>query len=188
MKNILRLIYFITLLQVGCRIDKDDVRSPVKPDDSELITTVIISFTDTAGANKTFYKYSDVDGPGGNIPIIDTISLDHLKGYNAKLILLNESKTPADTISNEVLERAEEHQVFYAYFPDDSSAMFFSYKDSDLNNVPVGLQFEVSFIKPGKGKMQIILKHQPGTKPRSGNGNQALGSTDLDIIFPVKLY
>ena len=107
-KNIFTVLTFsgllsLTLFQTSC---KKDTIQPPNPNVEELITTFKITLTDSAGVNPTVTAmYRDLDGDGGVGPsIFDSIKLKPNTTYNASILLLDETKTPADTISNEVLE------------------------------------------------------------------------------------
>ncbi|MBC7413099.1 MAG: hypothetical protein H7331_11685, partial [Bacteroidia bacterium] len=82
-----------------------------KENEAELITTVMLNFSN---ADTTFIvKYEDLDGAGGNAPTIGTINLKINKSYNVSLVLMDMSKTPAVSISDEVKAEGTDHQFFY---------------------------------------------------------------------------
>ncbi len=150
--------------------------------ETELITTVNVALTDSATGTVTHFIFRDLDGDGANAPVrFDTIKVLANHTYTASLLVLDESKTPADTISNEILEEANDHQFF---FHSHDVTVDFTYLDFDSNTppMPVGLltKWTVGSIT-GIGKVHVTLKHQSDTK----DGNEANGETDLDIEFNV---
>lgn len=168
----------------GCKRDKD-VDCPEGyiqvgdhcEEEQEIITSVILHLTlDTTHIS---YSYKDVDGIGGNPPVIDTIKLLPDTTYTVELEILDESKNPVDDITAEIRSRKEEHQFFYN--TDGSLQLNVTYNDQDDNGYPVGLSTSFVCSTASNGNLEVVLKHQPGTK----DGNQTTGATDVDATFPV---
>ena len=175
----------LSLVVVSCK--KDDVKPTDAHDnnDSELITTLELKFSGKGvlGKDTTFVvMFNDTDGDGGNIPTqFDTIHLLKNSTYNVELTLLDKSKTPADTISNEVLEEANDHLFFYSSNPTDLVNVLITDKDS--NNKNLGLKSTWTTTNTGSGKVKVKLMHQPGVK----DGTSATGDTDVEIDFQVNV-
>lgn len=173
----------ILLLQVsGC--GSDDVVNPPNPNEQELITTLIINLTDSVSLAQTSFQFDDPDGEGGNPPSrFDTILIEANKTYFGQIVLLNKSVTPVDTISNEVMEEGVDHQFFFT--TTDVSTVI-SYADADINGNPIGLETIWRNGSAGNGNIQVVLKHQPGTKAPAP-GNPAIGETDVQIDFITRV-
>lgn len=155
---------------------------PPNPNEEELITTLMITFTDSAGVHPTVAAiYRDLDGDGGNPPSTwDTIKLMKNTTYMAEIILLNESKNPVDTISNEVIAEGTDHIFCFETGPD----ITITRTDKDANNMELGIQSKwITANMNSTGNVAVILRHQPGTK----NGTCIPGSTDVDIPFVYKI-
>ena len=152
--------------------------NPPNPNDEELITTLQINWIDSAGVQMPVSAiYKDIDGDGGNAPIQwDSIKLKANTTYFATILLLDETKMPIDTISNQVLEEAQDH--LFCFSPNDINATVIR-TDKDQNNLEIGLQTKWITNAQSTGTMQIVLRHQPNIK----NGSCALGASDLDITF-----
>ena len=171
------------LLAVSCK--KDDK----KPDDhhhdheNELITTVQLNFSGKgiSGNDTTFtVSFDDPDGTGGNKPTsFDTIRFATNKTYTCDLILLDKSKNPVDTISNEVKEEADEHLFFFT--PSNSDALSVTINDKDSKGRNLGLKTSWVTKKATNGTVKVKLMHQPGVK----DGTSANGDTDVEIDFPL---
>jgi hypothetical protein len=171
------------LLVVSCK--KDDK----KPDDhhhdheNELITTVQLNFSGKgiSGNDTTFtVSFDDPDGTGGNKPTsFDTIRFATNKTYTCDLILLDKSKNPVDTISNEVKEEADEHLFFFT--PSNSDALSVTINDKDSKGRNLGLKTSWVTKKATNGTVKVKLMHQPGVK----DGTSANGDTDVEIDFPL---
>lgn len=165
----------------GCKKDDDLVENPPPvQNEGEIITTMRLIATDSATNTVAgTFTFRDPDGSGGTGPdIFDTIRLAANKTYNVRLVLLNETVTPADSISNEVLAEANDHMFFFHY---TGAAITQSYLDQDTNTPPLGIGLQTKW-KTGAastGTSQVILKHQPGVK----DGTETPGETDIDITF-----
>lgn len=163
---------------VSCKKDDSDPSNPPDENESELITTMKLMFTDSAEVlPDTTFVFRDIDGIGGNPPSrFDTIRVSAGNTFWVQIVLLDESKMPADTISNEVLEEDEDHQFFFIHNGVDITT---TYRDSDANGLPVGLSTRWVSGVTGAGTSTVILKHQPGVK----NGTMAPGETDVELEF-----
>lgn len=181
--KILGVTLITGLLIASCK--KDDK----KPDDhhhdheNELITTVQLNFSGKgiSGNDTTFtVSFDDPDGTGGNKPTaFDTIRFASNKTYTCDLILLDKSKNPVDTISNEVKEEADEHLFFFT--PSNSDALSVTINDKDSKGRNLGLKTSWVTKKATNGTVKVKLMHQPGVK----DGTSANGDTDVEIDFPL---
>lgn len=172
------------MLLSNCKPKKTE--NPQKPNENELITTVIFELQNENDENdrKRVFTYRDLDGEGSLEATIMKDSLMSSTTYVGKIILLDESKAVVDTVSNEVAEEKDEHQFFFRTFP--STMATFSYQDSDkdANNVPLGMFPKLTTTTSGLFSFEIELRHQPnGLKPTSGNGDPLKGDVDVKVIF-----
>jgi len=179
----LGVVVLAGLVIVGCKKDHHHPEHNHEHDESELITTVQLNFTKKGVSDSTFtVLFNDPDGTGGNKPIsFDTIRLDVNKTYTCDLILLDKSKNPIDTISNEVLEEADDHLFFFT--PSDNDALSVTINDKDSKGRNLGLK--TSWVTKTKslnaGAVKVKLMHQPGIK----DGSSAQGETDVELDFPL---
>jgi hypothetical protein len=181
MKNksfIISFVLITSLSIIGCKKDDAVPSNPADPNESELITTVKLIFADSAGIEPNrIFSFSDPDGDGGNAPtVFDTIQLNSFKTYNVSILLLDESKSPADTISNEVLAEADDHMFFFFH---NGSLITTTYVDVDSNGLGIGLQTKWVTSNASNGTSKVVLKHQPGTKDGTFNP----GEVDVEIPF-----
>lgn len=180
-KNILILVFICSLSAFhAC---KKDVCDPTPPaNEGEVITTLRLVFVDSANSNDVrTAEFRDPDGPGG-VPYdrFDTLLLSSNSTYYGQLLLLNETVSPADTISNEVLEEGADHLLCYA---SDIAGTTIERTDFDSNGLPLGLQTIWRTSAPGNGSVSVILKHQPGIK----TGDCSTGETDVEVNFPMEV-
>lgn len=178
-------IALMVIFSVGCKKD-DDTPTP-SPDggghshEEELITTLILSFVDTAGVQPSVqYAFRDPDGDGGNAPTQhDTIRLVANTYYNATVQLLNESESPAEDITLEVQNEDDEH--LFCYAPTNTNVSIVR-TDSD-GMFEVGITTFWSTGSAANGETTVTLKHQPGVK----DGTCAPGDTDVEVTFVTEI-
>lgn len=165
----------------GCKKDEDKVEEPHEhTHDSEVVTTLRLTFVDSAGLAPTVTaQFRDPDGDGGNAPLaFDTIRLLPNKTYLAEVLLLNETKNPADTISNEVIEEANEHLFFYTPV-NVNATVTITDLDSNTPPLPLGITTKWKTQAVSTGTVRVVLRHQPDAK----DGTYAPGETDIDLTF-----
>lgn len=178
MKNKFYLFIILSIAIVAC---KDNSVTPDNPpsNEGELITSLHVILKDSASGSTQSFVFKDSDGEGGNAPErFDSIYLQSNHTYECQLLYLDESKSETDTISNEIIEEAEDHLI---YFEVSGANMNIQITDKDINNLPLGLQSKWRTEAKGEGNVQIVLKHQPGLK----DGSLDKGETDASINFKV---
>ena len=160
-----------------------------KEDEGELITTVKLSLS-VAGGTPTHYTWQDIDGPGGNAPILpDTIKFGQVtpggSPYVGTLTFLNEQNGQLEDITLEVQNEAHDHFVCYevSSITMPPTGLSISATDKDKNNLPIGLSTEWKPMGKDFGVVVVRLKHQPGIK----NGTCGLGDTDVEVTFPYRV-
>ncbi|HEV7382828.1 MAG TPA: hypothetical protein VGN64_23695 [Dyadobacter sp.] len=168
----------MTALFTQCKDSGEDV---APDDENELITTVILKFTEQGTTNVTTFKSSDPDGEGGNPPVVENITLKSGKTYAVETQILDESKTPAVDVTEEVQEKAEEHLFVYTTSP--AALLAYTATDKDANNLPIGIKGQAVTGAAGTGTLKVQLRHQVGTK----NGTATPGSDDVNVNFPLSV-
>ncbi|MDA7501911.1 hypothetical protein N8482_01420 [Chitinophagales bacterium] len=166
----------------GC--GKDD---PVIPEEVELITSLIYTLTPADGGSPVVLSFVDLDGDGGNDPVITGATLVANQSYTGSIELLNESETPVESITEEIEEEQEEHQFF---FQSTIADLAITYSDQDANGNPVGLSSTVTTGEAASGSITITLRHEP-SKDASGVSDGDLanagGETDIEVTIPVAI-
>jgi hypothetical protein len=208
MKTTITAIAMLAALSAAftaCKKDKNEeptIEAPTPPtnDDNELITTMKIQFHDTTTHVNTSYVFSDIDGAGGNPATFGNsgtdsiINIDANHVYACTILLLDESKNPVDTISNEVEDEGADHLFFFnSITPSgnpysvylNGSMTHITYLDLDANNRGIGLKtlWTAPSMPMAKAPLTIELKHQPGVK----NGSYGPGETDINVSFKLKV-
>ena len=178
MKNSL-LISILLLFSIGfIACEKED---PIIPNEEELITTLKLSFQPVGGGSPVEFSFQDLDGDGGNAPVITSGVLAPNTSYTCTLELLNELETPPEDITEEVEEEGDEHQLFYQI---SDANLSFSYTDQDSKGNPIGIITSSMTGAASTGSLTVILRHQP-TKPNDGTADNAGGETDIQVTFDV---
>jgi hypothetical protein len=180
-KLILFLSAAILTLQ-ACKKDSDLPKLPEPINEPEVITSLTLTFTDSANASNIITaNFIDNDGDGGNQPsTFDTIKLKSNTTYFTSLSIFNSIVN--EEITSEIVEEDNDHLFIYKPTGLDL-AINVTDHDSNIPPLPIGLKSKWRTGNTGNGTMQIILKHQPGIK----DGTEAPGDTDVDLNFQTKI-
>jgi hypothetical protein len=175
-------LVFVSIFFVSCSNDDD---SPEIVNEEEVITTMTITLTPVGGGEDVILQTKDLDGDGGNDPIITPTQATLIAGktYNGSIVLLNETEEPAENITEEVEEEDDEHQFFYTISGDlDVNT---AYANFDGNGDPLGTEFTIIANSASTGSINFTLRHEP-TKPNNGLVD-AGGSTDISTTFSLEV-
>ncbi len=207
MKQFLIIITSVLFVFAGCKRDYGDPRKPpLPPEAEELITTFKIIFTDSATGAVKNYVLRDNDGdmnnggayygPDAATQSDSVIMLKANSIYYCEIVLLNEMTAPADTVSREITEHADEHMIFYAHSSNSilmsdpytvkmgDANIVIGYLDKDDNGLPLGLKTKWTTATPGALRpLTITVKHQAGTK----DGKFENGETDLEVRYSCRI-
>jgi hypothetical protein len=177
----LRILTIATVAIISLNSCSNDDK-PVN--EEEVITTVTTTLT--GGGQVITLTSRDLDGDGPNAPVI-TVSgnLTANTSYMGSTTFLNETETPAENITTEILDEGVEHQIFYQA---PSALGTFTYNDTDANGKPIGLQFTLLTGNAGTGNVTVTLRHEPNKSAAgvaAGDITNAGGSTDAVVTYPV---
>jgi hypothetical protein len=176
-------ILLASLLFTSCK--KDEVEPT---DDNELITRVELKFTDLTAKTAIIYTFQDLDGDPKTAPEkFDKIVLNKGVTYSVSIGVYDDTKSPVMDITQEINEEADVHLFVYKTTP--ASLLTTTILDKDKNGLPIGLSSSIlTQSTAGTGKLNLLLKHQPelnGVKVKTGQ--EAGGSTDIDLLFDVEV-
>lgn len=166
------------LILAGCKKKNNE-----EENEEELITTVKLTLTPVGGGSALVYSWKDVDGVGGNAPVIQAVTLAPSKVYNCSVQFLNESVTPAEDITTEVVTEGVDHQVYYAV--SGGANLTVSGLNTDAGGLPLGTTATFTTAAASTGSLKITLKHKPGVK--AANDAVTKGETDVEVDFPVTI-
>jgi hypothetical protein len=185
MKSFWKISIFVllgSLSMTACKKDKDRVN------EEELITTVILRWTPEAGGDVLTFLWRDLDGEGGEPPVIMTEPLAANTAYRVDIELLNETEDPVEDVTAEVLATAKDHQFFFQAH--HGLEMAFEYLDSDSNGNPLGLATRMTTGNASSGHLKVILLHHPrknNAGVKDGDISNAGGHTDIEVTFDVTI-
>jgi len=171
---LLALLATPAVLSTSCK--KED---PHDHNESELITTVVYTLTPATGGTPVTATFRDLDGTGGAAPTITPLTLAANTSYIGTITYLDETKNPAQNISEEVRQEANDHLVGYTSNP--AGLLTIARTDRDANMRELGLATTLRANAAGTGSLRVILYHQPGTK----NATTNLNGSESDVTFPV---
>ena len=177
----LALVFFVATAFTACSSDDPEVVN-----EEELITTLTATLKPSGGGTDIILKSVDLDGDGPDAPVISvSANLSANTNYSGVLKVENETESPAEDITLEVLEEDEEHQFFFT--PTNNIATV-TYDDMDEDGNPIGVQFSLATTTAATGNLTITLRHEP-MKTASGVSNgditNAGGETDVQAVFPI---
>jgi hypothetical protein len=172
---LLALLLAGTSLFTACNKDDDDDETA-----QENITSVVVHLTGN-GLDQEF-EWSDVDGPGGNNPVIDTIVVPaNATNLDCHIHVYDRSQTPNIDITEEIEEESKEHFLTYAV---TGANLSIAYNDTDGNGKPLGIKSLWTSTGASTGTVRIILYHEPSNKD---NPSDPGGEVDFDVTFPVRI-
>ncbi|MCR9182235.1 MAG: type 1 periplasmic binding fold superfamily protein [Flavobacteriaceae bacterium] len=185
MKNLkfLALFFTATLVLVSCSSD-DDGNEPIN--EEEVITTVRVALTGGSSPINLEWKQLD-ESAAPTITVSGT--LDPNTTYTGVITVLNELENPADNITEEIEEEADEHQFFFLTGGGITISNL-TYLDFDGDGNPLGLLFSFDTGEASLGDFTIILRHEPNKDAdgvSEGNIANAGGDTDIEITFPLEI-
>ena len=170
----------LTLAMLGC---SDDDTTPEIINEDELITTVILTLTPDSG-DQVVLTTIDLDGDGPDEPVTTVVgNFSENTQYQGAVQFLNETEDPAEDITQEVIEEADEHQVFYTI--SEGLNIQTTYEDQDSQGNPLGVQITLSTGLASEGSLTVTLRHEP-VKPNDGL-ESAGGETDISTSFDVSI-
>lgn len=187
MKNQLKYLSGICLFIISICLFSCSDDTPLV-NESELITSLEFVLKPQNGSDSIAFSFKDLDGVGGNPPVLYSPKLKANTNYLTSLRILNESVTPIVNITDEIISEGTDHQFFY--IPAGQANLQFTYLDFDTNNYPIGTKTSMSTGSSGTGNLKIILKHLPNKKAsgvQNGDITNSGGETDIELSFEVVL-
>lgn len=185
-KHILRLLTLTCVLSFavfGCKKDDDLPDVPPADNPGEVITKMVLTFTDSANAaNQVIAMFSDPDGEGGNAPeTFDNIDLAANTTWFVEITLANESN-PSDIedVTEEILEEDDEH--LFCFTPENVDL---TVERTDTDGMfEVGLASTWRTGAASSGTVTVVLKHQPDGEK---DGTCTPGDTDIEVQFSTSI-
>ena len=160
--------------------------------DHEVISTVVLAFSDATGTAQEI-RWTEDDGQEQDIVLTNGTT------YNLSISALNEYETPAEDITKEIRQEADEHQIFFTGSAIDNAVIDYTYLDSDDEGLPIGLENTIDALAADTGTFTVTLRHlalEDGNKvKRAGmaedvaadglSGISGEGDNDFSIDFSI---
>ena len=169
MRIIRQLLVLPLAFSVGCADVEGDGHDHHDHHDHEheVFTTIILNFSTADDPDGVDVVWQDPSAMSDAIN--DGIALSVDTSYDVNLSFLNEYEEPAEDITPEILDEADEHQVFFTgagvigpATGDNADALVeHMYADQDPNGLPLGLSNTVTTLAAGDSEMVITLRHMP---------------------------
>ncbi|MDH3650624.1 MAG: type 1 periplasmic binding fold superfamily protein [Saprospiraceae bacterium] len=178
----LPLVFMVLIFFHACK--KDD---NVDPLGKQVITTLTFSLSSSGTTEPLVLSYQDLDGNGGNDPIIDGGALQANSIYFGMLELLDESITPAANITNEIMLNEEAYQVFFTSAGLDITVI---YADLDNDGYPIGLFTAINTGEASQGSVIVSVVrglNKSGVGVSDGQINNAGGEIQIQGTFPITI-
>ncbi|MBC8070653.1 MAG: hypothetical protein IAG13_20150 [Deltaproteobacteria bacterium] len=178
--------------------------------ETEVISTVRLTFTPTGGGTPVIAAFRDPDGDGGVSGTAERLALVDATTYTMTAQFLNELVDPPADITVEVREEAEDHQVFVfgsavrgpATDENPDALVEHSYADAESDytddtgeDLAVGLSSTVTVVATGSAELEVMLRHLPslngepqkvrGLADALAAGGPLPGEVDAHVKFQV---
>lgn len=201
----------LLVLTAACG-DVDDVHDHDHDHNHGLITSVVLNFTDDDGEVWSF-TWSDPEDDGS--PVIDDIILpdgaddgDHAeRGYTLDVEVWNDLEDPAEDVTGDIEEAADEHQLFFtgsgvegpATGTNTAALIAHDYADSDAGGLPLGIVNTITTRSLGAGELNVTLRHMPPENDQavkvaglaeavaSGGFGAIGGDNDVEVTFNIEV-
>ena len=187
---------FLFILVFACSKDED----PEPANEEEVITLVTLEVTKVGSSETITYNFEveghahdyeddddDDDDHDGHEGEHTEIELEPNSSYNVSMFIYNDTDpNNIENVTLEVIEEADEHQIYYAITDELSGFSIASAsndtRDSDGN--PLFLKTTWTTIGETSGDVVGYLIHEPTSKTGSTR-NDFGGATDFEIEFEV---
>jgi hypothetical protein len=173
------LLPVFLLVLASCKKKEEN---PTPADDNELITTLTLTLTKIGNSVPFSIVFTDPDGAGGQVATLSpsSLTLDANAIYNGTLKLEDASKNPSSDITVEIKKEDIDHQFFYTV---SKANLMVNNLNKDAKNQPLGITSTFTTGVASSGTLTVTLKHKPGQK--GANDAITVGSTDIEVVFPV---
>ncbi|MCH9681066.1 MAG: hypothetical protein K0V04_06515 [Deltaproteobacteria bacterium] len=181
--------------------------------ETEVLTTVRLTFTPQGGGDQATATFIDPDGDGGMSGSAESIVLAVDVTYDLQLEFFNELEDPVEDVTLEIEEEAEEHLTLIggsavegpATAANPDALVVHAYADTEQDygpnavdeDLPVGLVNTITTQTMGSGTFTVMLRHLPELNglpqkradlPSVWASGEALpGEVDVDVEFQLRV-
>ena len=168
------ILFALTILFIQCKKD-----TPEEINEEEVINRVTLTVTAADGSSND-YTWNEGDA-------IPSITLAANSTANVSVHFYDASDaSDIEDITEEVIEEADEHFVFYQVSGASLSISAASNDVVDTDGTSINLKTEWTAAEASSGGVRVYLIHEPTSKSGATRG-QFGGSTDVELDFPVTI-
>ena len=184
--KVYRLILFLLatiILTSTCKKMEDE---PMPPSRERRVTTLTYTMIQP-GTDTIVLSYRDLDGTGGNPPVIEGGILKANNVYFATLEVFDERESPIENIT---LEIEDNNTNFQAFFNPMRVDLMVNYADTDDDGYPIGLFTANITGAASTGTLVINLQQDPDKLApgvEQGDPNNAAGFTEVQVSLPITI-
>ncbi len=168
----------------------DDPTAPPVDNEHAPPTTITVELValDAAGnptTQKTTATVRDTTVVKGKARVEGLLQLDAGVQYRGSITLYDESKSPAENVTSEIVQEKDGHIFLFAPGGGlDTSRILITDKDKDSKGFDVGLTFllQATAGPSATGTINVQLRHYD-----SGNKNDTVYDTDINSNVPVQI-
>ena len=176
-----RIYQIIFVALAGAFALLESCKNEAVPVPSEYISTMKIVAQNITNSTVDTFEYVNFNETRPNPPsYVDTIRLKAKCTYAIQVILLNETPTPTQNMTDTITNRGTSHLMIYDVDP-SPGLVNVQLLDKDSKGLPLGLMSTWATTDTTNGWLRMILRHQPGHK----NGTETPGNNDFEADFPV---
>lgn len=168
------ILFVLTIFFIQCKKD-----TPEEINEEEVINRVTLTVT-TADGSSNDYTWNE----GDTIPLI-TLSANSISNVSIHFYDASDASDVED-ITEEVIEEADEHFVFYQVSGASVSISAANNDVVDSDGVSINLKTEWATTEVSIGSVRVSLIHEPTSKSGATRGELG-GSTDVELDFPVTI-
>jgi len=139
---------------------------------------ITLTFTPQNGGNVVGFMWEDLDGSGGNDPVLTNPSLVANKVYDVELKAFYVSNGTATDKTSEILNAGQSYQFFYTI--SSGLNLTLQYADFDSDSKPIGIKSKITSSNASLGNLKITLRYKPNkfaSGVSTGNISNAGGDT-----------
>lgn len=180
---------------LGCS-DVEDAHDHDHDHNHGVIHAVDLAFTPQSGGDTAVFSIDE--------DVVDDVVLTAGEVYDLTVTFYEEDGETLIDMTDEIIDDAESHQVFFLGDGVDSEAtgtsggvLSIAYADADASGLPIGLNATATGAAAGAAELRVVLRHMPpendvavktettAADVAAGGLSAIGGDSDADVTFSV---